>query len=495
MRSFHTFLIYNQEIAESSVSDSSLNTALIVGIILAVTIAYSRYAIRKKVTKMMMIPSAADQQERPVEEKSEIAARSNVQFDWVSCETAQPEAQAPRESLIKRAKKEFRLQYAYCLLIALGYLILTMGDAVFLVIPYAAFATYRILGFRDQFRAHKTGFTGFLAPFKQTFLAIADPVRAHYLDAVLIGVALAQFVFMIPYIEMQEMGYLAAVVVHIGLLKHLQYRLAKVPNLKLLVLRVFGINETALFTFEGLLKFWKYFGSFFTVVDPSFMRSSFRQKSETIPIVVLSFFLLIIIEVELEAASFDTRWVNYFVIIPLTVLGCIALVRYNLKQVSKSFIKNQEHLNARLEKLKKVPRKLDHTYKSMPTMCYDNTWKLAVATYTQLADVVLMDLRGFSEERKGCAYEVDFLFDTVPVGKVVFLIQPETVELVTRLIEERWEYLKVNSPNLKLQNPVVTIYVANTENSKDIQSIQDLLLRKTNLEFTENRILQPAKMT
>jgi len=77
-------------------------------------------------------------------------------------------------------------------------------------------------------------------------------------------------------------------------------------------------------------------------------------------------------------------------------------------------------------------------------MCYDNTWKLAVTTFTQLVNAVLIDLRGFPEERKGCAYEVDFLFYTVAVENVVFLIQPDTVDSVTRLIEERWEYLKMN---------------------------------------------------
>ena len=125
-------------------------------------------------------------------------------------------------------------------------------------------------------------------------------------------------------------------------------------------------------------------------------------------------------------------------------------------------------------------------------MCYDNTWKLAVATYTQLADAVLMDLRGFSEERKGCAYEVDFLFDNVAVEKVVFLIQPDTVDIVTRLIEERWEYLKVKSPNLKTKDPVITVYIANRENSRDIQAILDLVLSKTNFSLKETAVLQPA---
>ncbi len=476
MYGINILLNYNQDLSEESVSDSTLTTALIVAVLLAITIAYSRFAIRKKITRLMMIPSTAEQEQKRPETNSESRARTKLHFNRLTSETPQPEAAILRESLISRAKKEFKLQYLYSLLIAAVYIFFTLGNAVFLALPYAAIATYRILGFRDQFRAHKTGFTGFLAPFKKTFLAIADPVRAPYLDVVLILVALCQFIFMFPYIELQELGYLAAALVHIGLLKHLQARLAKVPNLKLLVLRVFGINETAIFTFEGLLKFWKYFGSFFTVVDPSFMRSNFRQKSETIPVVVVSFLLLIIVEVELENASFDTRWINYLVIIPLVILACIALVRYNLKQVSKNFIKNQQHLNTRLEKLNKVPRNLDHMFKSMPTMCHDNTWKLAVATYTQIADVVLMDLRGFSEERKGCEYEINFLFDQTSVSKIVFLVHEEGFDLVQKTILKCWEYLSTTSPNLNSTNPVIPIFQSAKENTTDIQALLDVLV-------------------
>ena len=50
-------------------------------------------------------------------------------------------------------------------------------------------------------------------------------------------------------------------------------------------------------------------------------------------------------------------------------------------------------------------------------MCYDNTWKIAVAEFVSVANVVLMDLRGYSTNRKGCDYEVDLLLDQMPIAR------------------------------------------------------------------------------
>lgn len=73
----------------------------------------------------------------------------------------------------------------------------------------------------------------------------------------------------------------------------------------------------------------------------------------------------------------------------------------------------------------------------MPTMCHDNTWKLTVTEYARRSNVILMDLRGFSEERMGCKYEVDFLFDHVPISKLVFLVNLDGFTLAEKLINER----------------------------------------------------------
>ena len=109
-------------------------------------------------------------------------------------------------------------------------------------------------------------------------------------------------------------------------------------------------------------------------------------------------------------------------------------------------------------------------------MCYDDTWKMAVANYVAYSDVILMDLRGYSKERQGCGYEVDYLFDHTTVDKLVFLISAGSLPLVEELMQQRWEYLKTDSPNRHNPSPKIAIYESTSERNKDIQGLLDLLI-------------------
>jgi hypothetical protein len=117
-------------------------------------------------------------------------------------------------------------------------------------------------------------------------------------------------------------------------------------------------------------------------------------------------------------------------------------------------------------------------------MCYDNTWKLAVDGLISSADVVLMDLRGFSETNKGCAYEVNVLFDSKPASQIVILGYKDAIPLIRNLIKAQWAELSEKSPNLSLKNPYTTLYTVTKEDNKDIQAITDALLESAVLDFS-----------
>ena len=75
-----------------------------------------------------------------------------------------------------------------------------------------------------------------------------------------------------------------------------------------------------------------------------------------------------------------------------------------------------------------------------------------------------MDLRGFSEKRKGCEYEIDFLFDTFPINRILFLVDNDTDRnFISQTILDRWDYLRVNSPNLSITEPVAKIFICHPE--------------------------------
>jgi hypothetical protein len=130
-----------------------------------------------------------------------------------------------------------------------------------------------------------------------------------------------------------------------------------------------------------------------------------------------------------------------------------------------------------LKRLDEHPRYLDLSFRHEHVLCHDNTWFLAVADFARRADVVLMDLRGYSEERKGCQREVDFLFDAVPLDRLLFVVETATdMGLVQDMLLARWRRLRKTSPNISLASPVVHLYVARDNDRRDMQGILDRLV-------------------
>lgn len=456
-----------------------MNAFIAIASTIIVSILLSRFLVMRKVTrKMMMKSSETEREEANKKLPQEVRAKVMPGFKTLTVDYEFDEAVDYRRSLNEKAIKQFKLAFKYDMMAALGYLLLSLGDGIFIALPYAFLSTMRFLAFRDQFRAHHKGIAGFLGPLKNLFLEIAKPKWSFYIAllAILVAIMHAIFPLIWGYFEWTNIGLLGASLLHILLLANLRKSLSEKPNLKLLVLRVFGINEAALFTFEGLLTYWKFFGSFFTVVDPSFLKSVVKRRNQIIPLLMVSFLVLVILEVRLVESGLDAKKINYLVVLPSVALCGFFYIKHSVSQVDKRFIKNKSHLKNELRQLGKWPRALNHEFKSLPTMCYDNTWKMAVSEFVYISDVILMDLRGFSEERKGCEYEVDFLFDNANVDKVVFLISHNGLELAKKLILDRWKFLREDSPNLFLESPIIKIYVSSRENNKDIQGILDLLL-------------------
>lgn len=144
--------------------------------------------------------------------------------------------------------------------------------------------------------------------------------------------------------------------------------------------------------------------------------------------------------------------------------------------MKQKFMSTSAVLDKRLKKLARSPTILDNTFKPEPVMCFDNTWKLAVDGLIDTADVVLMDLRGFSEANKGCAYEVNVLFDSKLASNIVFIGYQDAGPMIKDLIKQQWAMLSADSPNLNIDAPYTTLYTVKKEGSREIQSITNALL-------------------
>ena len=62
------------------------------------------------------------------------------------------------------------------------------------------------------------------------------------------------------------------------------------------------------------------------------------------------------------------------------------------------------------------------------------------------------------------------LFDTVPIDKIVFLIDANTEETTVRaLLQERWEKLRLSSPNLEQPAPAARLYRMTAQNNAELR--------------------------
>jgi hypothetical protein len=138
---------------------------------------------------------------------------------------------------------------------------------------------------------------------------------------------------------------------------------------------------------------------------------------------------------------------------------------------------SQEHARQRIQKTLARPRYMDGTFRDLRMSAFMNTWKLVVDEFVNVADVVLFDLREYSEKRTGSQYEVDFLFDTFSVYRIVFLIRKNSdKEAIHRMILNSWAAMREGSPNMSIKDPVIRIYVNNKQNAPEVQGLMDLLL-------------------
>ena len=76
-------------------------------------------------------------------------------------------------------------------------------------------------------------------------------------------------------------------------------------------------------------------------------------------------------------------------------------------------------------------------------------WKQAVTRLMGEASLVVMDLRGFGPQRRGCVFELQTLLDAVPLGRLLFLFDTTTDRrALEKLLQEHWQQLDLASPNL-----------------------------------------------
>jgi hypothetical protein len=89
------------------------------------------------------------------------------------------------------------------------------------------------------------------------------------------------------------------------------------------------------------------------------------------------------------------------------------------------FVTSRADLEAKIASLDTVPDP-DGRYRVNAFCCGPNTWQASVVALIDRADAVVMDLRGFTPHRHGCAFELHQLAERLPPRRVVLVTDATT---------------------------------------------------------------------
>ena len=401
---------------------------IVIGIIIAL---FSRFILIKFMNRWMMSKSKkAETSKISMSEEDELQVAQNLKFEMLDLDADFSSAKESRQTMVSRAKKSMLDQFKIDLLVVLVYVLIGLYlEFIEHESPYIYFlyiflfliwTVMRYIGFRHQFTAYQKGVFRVIAPLWKFVFAVFQTRWYMLLALVVLVITLFNAILDLSIGDYSK-GFvmLFGVIFHIAMILRVRKKARERDNIKLLILRVFLINKTSLFTFSKLAKFWKHFGSYFTVSDPSFYRTYWKSKFRNkFPVFIIMLFL---VYTQLENSS-DISPFGPF--IALLIFGAIIFIIYSIRRMKLNFISNESALNKELKELDKWPVKLDNTFKEKPMSCYDNTWMMTVNKLVRTVDVVLMDLRGFSEKNKGCEFEVNLLLNTVKLEKILFIGYP-----------------------------------------------------------------------
>lgn len=152
------------------------------------------------------------------------------------------------------------------------------------------------------------------------------------------------------------------------------------PRRMLLVLRVFGDRARTGALFERIASRWQRFGPVTTIAAP-----------------------------DAAAETVDPG----------------DLLRFATGRVAESFVTSRADLVQRLATLDVEPDR-DGRYRISEFCCRDDTWQGTVVALIARADAIVMDVRGFTTERHGAAFELQQLAARTSPDRVVLVVDPST---------------------------------------------------------------------
>ncbi len=181
---------------------------------------------------------------------------------------------------------------------------------------------------------------------------------------------------------------------------------------RLLLLRVFALGRRSEHLYDALGKYWRTAGSIQMIAGPDLVTTTVEPH---------------------EFLDFVTG------------------------KLARRFIDSGQTLDLRIEQMDLYPDS-DARYRVTEFFCHDDTWKITLGRLADASDAVLMDLRSFSQNNAGCVFEINELFNLVPLQRIVFVVDESTDQQFMRdTMQLAWQQIKEHSPNRRFSSGQISL--------------------------------------
>jgi len=151
------------------------------------------------------------------------------------------------------------------------------------------------------------------------------------------------------------------------------------------------------------------------------------------------------------------------------------LLNFITGRLKKQFIKNPADRRRQLDVLDLAPDP-DGLYRVNEFFCLEDMWRGTVAELLRRSQVVLMDLRGFSQSNQGCIEELREVINLVPVNRLVLTADKKTdVGFLELTLGLAWMQLRLDSPNNGLRDTKVRILHITRQDSRAARRLLSML--------------------
>lgn len=118
----------------------------------------------------------------------------------------------------------------------------------------------------------------------------------------------------------------------------------------------------------------------------------------------------------------------------------------------------------------------DGSFRVTEFFCRDTIWKEVLVRLVCISNVALLDLRSFSEIYKGCQYEIQQVVNHIDILKVIVLIDEHTnIDFLKTTFINAFKNQQLSSPKLKSERPQVQLYYFKGNNPNSFSDLLKLL--------------------